>query len=74
MSALSAAGRPTASGWSGCAPLGIDDRALATIQAPIGLAIGAQSPAEIAVAVLAEVIAALRSRGKEAAADKGAAA
>ena len=43
--------------------LGIEEAALARIHAPIGLAIGAQSPAEIAVAVLAEVIAALRSRG-----------
>jgi xanthine dehydrogenase accessory factor len=41
---------------------GLDDAALARIHAPIGLAIGAQSPAEIAVAVLAEVIQALRQR------------
>ncbi|QPC87888.1 XdhC family protein [Mesorhizobium sp. NBSH29] len=33
------------------------------IQAPIGLPIGAASPAEIAVAVLAQIIGALRSRG-----------
>jgi xanthine dehydrogenase accessory factor len=46
--------------------LGIDDVALATIHAPIGVNIGAQSPAEIAVAVLAEIIGALRSRGKAA--------
>lgn len=38
---------------------------LAGIHAPIGLDIGAQSPAEIAVAVLAEVIAALRRRPAE---------
>jgi xanthine dehydrogenase accessory factor len=38
---------------------------LARIHAPIGLDIGAQSPAEIAVAVLAEVIAALRRRPAE---------
>jgi xanthine dehydrogenase accessory factor len=44
--------------------MGVDDLALASIRAPIGLAIGAQSPAEIAVAVLGEVIGALRSRGK----------
>ena len=44
--------------------MGVDDLALATIRAPIGLPIGAQSPAEIAVAVLGEVIGALRSRGK----------
>lgn len=51
--------------------LGLDDLSLARIHAPIGLAIGAQSPAEIAVSVLAEIICALRSRGvvaKEAAA------
>jgi xanthine dehydrogenase accessory factor len=42
---------------------GVSAAALATIHAPIGLAIGAQSPAEIAVAILGEVIAALRSRG-----------
>ncbi len=41
---------------------GVDDTALETIHAPIGLAIGAQSPAEIAVAVLAQIIAALRQR------------
>ena len=42
---------------------GLDDVALAQIAAPIGLAIRAQSPAEIAVAILAQVISALRSRG-----------
>jgi xanthine dehydrogenase accessory factor len=42
---------------------GVDEASLARIRAPIGIAIGAQSPAEIAVAILAEVIAALRSRG-----------
>lgn len=45
---------------------GLDEAALSSIQAPIGLAIGARSPAEIAVAILAQVIAALRSRGKDA--------
>lgn len=39
---------------------GIGDEALARICAPIGLDIGAASPAEIAVSVLAQVIAALR--------------
>ena len=51
--------------------VGLDEASLARIRAPIGMAIGAQTPAEIAVAILAEVIAALRSRGaaaKEAAA------
>ncbi|MEO8668003.1 MAG: XdhC family protein [Bauldia sp.] len=43
---------------------GLDDVTLATIQAPIGIDIAAQSPAEIAVAILAQVIAALRRRGK----------
>jgi xanthine dehydrogenase accessory factor len=51
--------------------LGLDERVVARIRGPIGIAIGAQSPAEIAVSILAEVIATLRSRGavaKEAAA------
>ncbi len=39
---------------------GVDEAALSRIHAPIGLPIGAASPAEIAVSVLAEVIAALR--------------
>ena len=50
---------------------GASEAALPRIAAPIGLAIGAQSPAEIAVAILAQVIEALRSHGvarKEAAA------
>lgn len=45
---------------AGALPAGTD-----TIHAPIGVDIGAQSPAEIAVAILAEVIAALR-RGRQA--------
>jgi xanthine dehydrogenase accessory factor len=42
--------------------IGFDDGALALIHAPIGVPISARSPAEIAVSILAEVIAALRSR------------
>jgi xanthine dehydrogenase accessory factor len=42
---------------------GTGDGAITRIHSPIGLDIGAASPAEIAVAVLAEVIAAFRSRG-----------
>jgi len=42
---------------------GVADDALARIHAPIGLDIGASSPPEIAVAVLAEIIRALRTRG-----------
>ena len=41
---------------------GFDDAALARIRAPIGLDIGAVSPAEIAVSVMAEIIAALRKK------------
>jgi len=50
---------------------GVGETDLARIHAPIGLAIAAQSPAEIAVSILADLIATLRSRGitaKEAAA------
>lgn len=39
---------------------GLSEQAIKRIHAPIGLSIGAASPAEIAVSVLAEVIAALR--------------
>ena len=39
---------------------GLSSELIATIDAPIGADIGAQSPAEIAVAILAEIIVALR--------------
>ncbi|WP_457586013.1 XdhC family protein [Ensifer canadensis] len=42
--------------------LGLSDEAIARVRAPIGLDIGATSPAEIAVAILAEIIEALRRR------------
>ncbi len=41
---------------------GFDEAALARIHAPIGLDIGAVSPAEIAVSVMGEIIAALRKK------------
>ena len=41
---------------------GLGEEQIARIRAPIGLDIGAASPAEIAVAVLAQVIEALRRR------------
>lgn len=44
---------------------GMPVSAIERIHAPIGLSIGAASPQEIAVAVLAEIIQALRSRGQE---------
>jgi xanthine dehydrogenase accessory factor len=46
--------------------LGATDAEIGSIHAPIGIDIGAASPAEIAVAVLAQVIRAFRSRGQEA--------
>jgi xanthine dehydrogenase accessory factor len=46
--------------------VGAPPEAIARIHAPIGLDVGAASPAEIAVAVLAQVILAFRSRGAEA--------
>ena len=41
---------------------GFDEAALARIHAPIGLDIGAVSPAEIAVSITGEIIAALRKK------------
>lgn len=43
---------------------GISETALATIHAPIGLSIGARTPAEIAVATLAEIIRAKAGAGR----------
>lgn len=51
--------------------LGASAEQIGRIHAPIGIDIGAASPAEIAVAVLAQIIRAFRTRGEEA---KGAAA
>lgn len=44
---------------------GFDEASIGRIHAPIGLDIAASNPAEIAVAVLAQVIGALRMRSKE---------
>ncbi len=52
--------------------LGLDEAALDRIAAPIGLPIGAASPAEIAVAVLAQIIEALRTRPAESRASEAA--
>ena len=43
---------------------GCTESALARIHAPIGLDIGAQSPAEIATAIMAEITTVLRARGR----------
>lgn len=42
---------------------GFSETAIAAIHAPVGIDIGAISPAEIAVSIIAEIIAALRRRG-----------
>lgn len=42
---------------------GVSEEALAQVYAPIGLDIGADSPAEIAVSAVAEILAVLRGRG-----------
>jgi xanthine dehydrogenase accessory factor len=52
---------------------GLPQAEIERIRAPIGLNIGAASPAEIAVSVLAEVVGALRSRGLAGAAKEKAA-
>ncbi len=52
---------------------GFSSEAIGRIHAPIGLAIGAASPPEIAVSVLAEVIAALRGAETKAAPERKAA-
>jgi xanthine dehydrogenase accessory factor len=41
---------------------GVSEQAIATIKGPAGIDIGAQSPAEIAISIIAEIIADLRRR------------
>jgi xanthine/CO dehydrogenase XdhC/CoxF family maturation factor len=46
-------------------PRGVPEDVLAKVYAPIGLDIGADSPTEIAVSVVAEILAILRKRVKK---------
>ncbi|MGL4974241.1 MAG: XdhC family protein, partial [Bosea sp. (in: a-proteobacteria)] len=47
------------------AAAGFDEATLARIRAPIGLDIGAVSPAEIALAILGQIVASLRQPGRK---------
>ncbi|EJW11638.1 Carbon monoxide dehydrogenase F protein [Rhodovulum sp. PH10] len=49
---------------------GLDEATIARIHAPIGLAIGAVSPPEIAVSIMAEITARLRQAGERQASEK----
>ncbi len=51
---------PMPSGWTGCGPKGSPTMQIARIHAPVGLNIGAKSPAEIAVSILAQITQVLR--------------
>ncbi len=50
---------------------GVSDEFLATIHGPIGLDIGARSPAEMALAVMAEIVAVRYGRGGESLSERG---
>ena len=62
MSARWAAPAPTPSASSVCRQPGGTEADLARIHAPIGLDIGAQGPAEIALSIMAQVVQVLRGR------------
>jgi len=56
--------RKTALMWKDLEAEGIDRRFLETVHAPIGLDIGADTPEEIAVSVVSELIQVRRQKGK----------